>query len=702
MAGAGGSSIVEASLRLGVCQSVGPGLAPVLTPLPAPWRCASALLISLLALRYIPWRVGSTLNLDSPLAAGLSVMLLAAELMILSHGLLQIWLSGLGGSDGRQEIEAAAARLAQQRSACPERLPSVAVLVPSYGDPPELIARCLRGCLALDHPRLEVWLLDDSGRPELRHLCRELGVIYLARGERRHAKAGNLNHALRHVRAELIAVFDADVVPLTTFLSRTVGLFADPSVAFVQTPQTYMGADPLMRNLRLEPWLMADEESFYRWIEPTRQRLGAVVCAGTSFVMRHQALLAVGGFETATTSEDLATGIRLVAAGYRGLYVAEKLSAGLAPLTLAAMAVQRCRWASGTLQILRTSANPLTIPGLNPLQRLAFLEGILHWLLVFPFLLLALAPMLLGLVNLAPLRVEAGALLTIALPFYGSQLVLIRWLSDHSRSALMPELYRWVLAVPLATTVWAVLRGEPTQFRVTPKEGGIARGVGAQGQLLWPLLVALALQLAAGLQLGRQLVAHGWGALPLSPGSTSLLVVGLAWALLNGLLLLVAIRSCWDRPREDSLPWLAPQLSGWLAAHQGDGEAPMRVCAISEAGCELLVPGGERGRNASLKGVGPWQLRLDHPLLAGDGWPVQLVCLSRRRTRGRGLRVGLRWGALSAAQRERLEAYLYRRPDLWPTRRAPWDPLALAMVGRRLLQRIEPEGWFCRSLLPIR
>lgn len=679
----------------------------MLTPLPATWRCAAALLISLLALRYIPWRVGSTLNLDSPLAAGLSVLLLAAELMILGHGLLQVWLSGLGGSDGRREIEAAAARLAQERLACPERLPSVAVLVPSYGEPPDLIARCLRGCLALDHPRLEVWLLDDSGRDELRTLCRQMGVMYLARGERRHAKAGNLNHALRHVRAELIAVFDADVVPLTTFLSRTVGLFADPSVAFVQTPQTYMGADPLMRNLRLEPWLMADEESFYRWIEPTRQRLGAVVCAGTSFVMRHQALLAVGGFETATTSEDLATGIRLVAAGYRGLYVAEKLSAGLAPLTLAAMAVQRCRWASGTLQILRTSANPLTIPGLNPLQRLAFLEGILHWLLVFPFLFLALAPLLLGLVSLAPLRVEAGDLLTIALPFYLSQVLSIRWLSDHSRSAFMPELYRWVLAVPLATTVWAVLRGEPTQFRVTPKEGGIARGVGAQGQLLRPLLVALAVQLVAGFQLGRQLVARGWGALPLAPGSTSLLVVGLAWALLNGLLLLVAIRSCWDRPREDALPWLAPQLAGWLAADQtdgaqGEGDSPMRVSAISEAGCELLLPGREAGRNASLKGVGPWLLRLDHPLLAGDAWPVQLVCLAQRRTWGRGLRVGLRWGALTAAQRERLEAYLYRRPDLWPTRRAPWDPLALTMVGIRLLQRIEPEGWFRRSVLPIR
>jgi cellulose synthase (UDP-forming) len=94
----------------------------------------------------------------------------------------------------------------------------VDVLVPSYGEPAVLIERCLQACLDLDHPHTNVWLLDDSGRPELERLCEELGVRYLARQERRHAKAGNLNHALPHGTGELIAVFDADVMPLRNFL----------------------------------------------------------------------------------------------------------------------------------------------------------------------------------------------------------------------------------------------------------------------------------------------------------------------------------------------------------------------------------------------------------------------------------------------------------------------------------------------------
>ena len=203
-----------------------------------PWRGAAAVLISALLLRYLPWRLGGTLNLHTPQAAVLSVALLLAELMLLGHGLLQVWLNALGASDGRAEIEAAAERLAALRLASPDQLPAVAVLVPTRGEPVELVTRALRGALALDYPRFEVWLLDDDARSELRDLSQRLGCRYLARAERRHAKAGNLNHALPHLDADLIAVFDSDVVPLTTFLSRTVGLFADPSVGFVQSPQT--------------------------------------------------------------------------------------------------------------------------------------------------------------------------------------------------------------------------------------------------------------------------------------------------------------------------------------------------------------------------------------------------------------------------------------------------------------------------------
>ena len=198
-----------------------------------------------LALHYLSWRIGSSLNLSSTAATALSLAMLAAELLLLASAFLQLLFSALPGPDGQAEIQAAAAALAADRRRDPGSLPKVAVLVPSCGEPLEVVERSLRGCLDLDYPNFEVWLLDDGARVELEQLGAQLGCRYLARPHRLHAKAGNLNHALPHLQAELLAVFDADVVPSRSFLNRTVGLFRDPHVGFVQTPQTYMNADPV-------------------------------------------------------------------------------------------------------------------------------------------------------------------------------------------------------------------------------------------------------------------------------------------------------------------------------------------------------------------------------------------------------------------------------------------------------------------------
>lgn len=635
-----------------------------------PW---AVLLLAVLAARYLHWRFTATLNLDTPLAATLSVVLLAAELWLLAHGFLQLLFSLAPERPGPSTQIALA-------TAAGDEPPWVDVLVPSYGEPLAVVERCLRGCRAIAYPRSAVWLLDDSGRPELADLARRLGCRYRSREVRAHAKAGNLNHVLPELEGELLAVFDADVVPLPEFLQRTVHLFVNSRVGLVQTPQTYMNADPVIRNLGLERWLLPDEESFYRWIEPVRQRLGAVVCAGTSFVVRRRALLAVGGFETGTPSEDLATGIRITAAGWQCLFVPEKLSAGLAPLTLAALARQRCRWASGTLQTLRTGANPLRIPGLTPLQRLAFLEGILHWLNVFPQLVLLLMPLSLGVLGVAPLRVSGDGLLSRALPLLLAQLLLARWLSGHSRTALMPELYRWVVLVPLSWAVFTTLLGRPQPFHVTPKALASGRSSGPEPRLVLPLVGLLSLQLVALLNLVPLL--RGTAPLRLAPVSAGTLALGVTWALLNTLLLLAALRCCRDRPRATATPWLGWSESVWI-----NGQ-PALLSAISEEGLELRL------RDAAVAAGWPPARPLELRWAPGGSWPLTLEAQA-------GPRLGCGWGPLSETQRLQLQQRLYQRSGQWPTRRAPAEPLALAATLIRLWRPMSPETWFQRSVLPV-
>ncbi|MBE9153428.1 glycosyltransferase [Cyanobium sp. LEGE 06113] len=650
-----------------------------------PWAVA---LLALLAGRYWWWRLTSTLVLDDWLSTSMSVLVLLAETWLLAHSFLQLAFSLAPDPRIAPRAERAAARVQRRlepAGSVSVPLPWVDVLIPTFGEPLELVERCLRGCLALTYPRAEVWLLDDAARPELQELCRRLGCRYSSRAGREHAKAGNLNHVLPLLQGELIAVFDADVVPLNTFLLRSVGLFDEPRVALVQSPQTYMSADPVIRNLRLERWLMPDEESFYRWIEPVRQGVGAVVCAGTSFLVRRSALLAVGGFDTGTSSEDLATGIRLTAAGGECVYLPEKLSAGLAPFTASALVRQRCRWASGTLQTLRTGASPLRIAGLTPLQRLAFLEGILHWFNALPQLLLALMPLMIGVLGVLPLQITAAGLLRYALPFFGAQLLLARWFSNQARTGLLPELYRWIVLIPLVATIcrWALQR--PLRFQVTPKALAIAGRQAADPRLWLPLLVLLLLQLLALLNL------FGWAQDPtgpaLAPVTPASLALGVSWSLINALLLLLALRCCWDRPRRSALPWFAVREPACL-----DGQ-PVLLRAISEEGVELaLAPAARQAGQVALPLAGPASLL---QLTWGqECWPLQLAAC-------RGHRLGALWSGLSPRQQRTLQQRLYRQSGLWPHRRAPFEPLALLAVLGRLLSPIPPDDWFRRSLVPI-
>ena len=132
-------------------------------------------------------------------------------------------------------------------------LPLVDVFVPSYNEDMDLLSDTLAAALGMHYPNKRVYLLDDGRRPEARALAAQLGCYYLTRDDNRGAKAGNVNAALPRTEGELIAFFDADHVPVRTFLSKTVGFFLeDPKVSLVQTPHYFYNADHFERNLHLD------------------------------------------------------------------------------------------------------------------------------------------------------------------------------------------------------------------------------------------------------------------------------------------------------------------------------------------------------------------------------------------------------------------------------------------------------------------
>jgi cellulose synthase (UDP-forming) len=242
---------------------------------------------------------------------------------------------------------------------------SVDVYVTACGEPEELVERSLKAACAM-RGKHRTYLLDDGANPHLAALAESLGAGYLTRPDRLNAKAGNLNAALARTTGDIIAIFDIDHVPTPDFLERSLGHFASPEIGFVQVMLTFA-------NVR-ESWVAdAAIETSLEFYNPTSlgsYGVGGATLMGSNALIRREALNSIGGYQPGL-AEDLATSIKLHAAGWKSAYVAEPLAPGLAPPTFAAWFVQQLKWARGVFELL-VSSYPRLFHRLTWGQRLSY------------------------------------------------------------------------------------------------------------------------------------------------------------------------------------------------------------------------------------------------------------------------------------------------------------------------------------------
>lgn len=659
------------------------------------WLVVSLLLV--LTGRYVLWRF-TTLNLTNSLNAGFSMTLLAMELLMLVGSIIQLVLL-LRVRDRRSQADHYA-----QEVASGQYQPSVDIMVPTYNEDAFILRRTLIGAQAIDYPNKRVYLLDDTRRPEIRDLATELGCDYLTRPDNRHAKAGNLNHALGQTSGELIVVLDADFVPTRNFLSRTVGFFQNERIGLVQTPQSFYNPDPIASNLGLENVLTPEEEVFYRQIQPMRDGVGSVICAGTSFVVRRQALNQIGGFFTESLSEDYFTGIRIAASGYQVVYLDEKLSAGLAAENISAHATQRIRWAQGTLQAFFVSANPLTIRGLNLVQRLGHFEGLLHWFTSIPRIIFLVMPLVYSFVNVIPIRTTLPELLYFFLPYYLVQLTVFSWLNYRSRSALLSDIYTLVLVFPLALTlVRSLLKPFGRGFKVTPKGLGSDRFT-FNWPLAWPLLGLFGLTaISLWRNLGMCMVKGNWATTVTPEVATQIKGIGLGWiwSLYNLMLIGIALLILLDVPRPDPYPWLdlrrVVRLRFWngeVGAEASSGpsasspEVPIRwgvTTALSEVGAEVALTQGDLPVFVTDQALAAGQSVAVDVEIAEAALPIRAT-VTQVGHDGEFPLLRLAFEPLTLAQQRPLVEMLFCRPGQWKRRRTPSELESLALLFKVLLK----------------
>jgi cellulose synthase (UDP-forming) len=453
-------------------------------PPPEPWPRkllirGTALVALAVTAAYLLWRATSTVNLEFWWVA---VPMLAVEI---HNGLgLLLYTIALWSVDPEPPA-----------NPTPSRRWRVAVLIPTYNEPPEVLLPTIAASVALQ-PEHETWVLDDGRRPEIRALAERLGARYLTRPDNQHAKAGNLNHALRVVEADIVAILDADHVPTARFLTATLPYFDDPKVAFVQTPQDFYNLDSFEHQRRWNGQIFNEEAVFYRVIAPAKNRWSAPFWCGTCALVRVEALRSVGGVATESVTEDIHTTIRMYRAGWSGRYHNEVLARGLAPEDAEAYMVQRNRWALGAMQVLRLE-NPLFRPGLTVAQRIAFATTLFGWFDSWRALAYVVLPLVVVATGAVPIAAPGEIFGPFFLATLGSQFVALRLLARGHYPPILSILFEVLRMPAVLPATLAVFRPQASRrFSVTPK--GRRERTGGRGPVP-PLLSVLAAASSLGL-----------------------------------------------------------------------------------------------------------------------------------------------------------------------------------------------------------
>lgn len=639
-----------------------------------PGRYPTLLLIVMslvVSCRYLWWRYTATLNWDSALDVSFGLLLVLAEtyswiVLVLAY-VQSIW-----------PLDRKPISLPPD----PADWPTVDVFIATYNEDLSVVRPTVYAALGLDWPRdkLRVYVLDDGRRPEFAEFAREAGVNYLVRPDNRHAKSGNLNHAMTKTQGELIAVFDCDHIPSRSFLQLTVGwLVKDRKLALVQTPHHFYSPDPFERNLgdfRKKP---NENILFYGLLQDGNDMWDATFFCGSCAVLRRSALESIGGFATETVTEDAHTSLRMHRKGYTSAYIRIPQAAGLATESLSAHIGQRMRWARGLTQIFRLD-NPLTGPGLSLFQRLCYANSMLHFLAGLPRLVFLLAPLAYLFLHAYIIYAPAIAILLYVLPHLAHASLTTAHIQGKYRQTFWGEVYEtvlaWYIAWPTTVALFNPLKGK---FNVTAK-GGLIEKDFYDWRISFPYLVLVLLNLA-GLGAGLWRLSHGPAA------ETGTIIVSMLWLVYNLIILgaAVAVASEVRQVRHaHRVPVALPASLRLASGHM----YPCKLTDYSENGVALETP------SADLVALGQ---RVTLFLRRG----AREIAFAGTITRNRENQAGVVLDPMSVRQQVDFVQCTFARADMWASAQSSfkpegplkgmWDVTEMAFRGYRQLAEHAPR-----------
>lgn len=407
-----------------------------------------------LALRYLHWRATNTLNFYESLGPAISIVLWCAELYSFSTVLLLLLQVGTRPPPTRKLV-------------LPDPLPSVDIFVPIYSESLEILDKTLTAACAIRYPNKRIYVCDDSHRESVQALAEEHGATYI-RGPKKHAKAGNLNNAMKLTSGELLVVFDTDHLPVDAFLEETVPCFSDLQVGFIQTPHHFYNQDIFQRALRTSNAIANEQDMFNHAIQGGRDSWGGAFFVGSGAVFRRKAMDEVGGFQLMSITEDIHTSQHLHAKGWKSMFVNKDLAVGLSAENFSGYLVQRRRWMQGCLQIFFKD-NPLLLRGLSLRQRLGYFASLYYFFFPLARVVFWATPLYFLLFHLHPLFADVAVLMAYLVPYLVVLPLINRALLPGWPRLFWGSLYEMAVSFSLVGAMLELLLPKGLGFKVTPK-----------------------------------------------------------------------------------------------------------------------------------------------------------------------------------------------------------------------------------------
>lgn len=504
--------------------------------------CYLAILMSIV---YLLWRIMYTI--PSPkefriIDFSFAMLLLMAELLGIISGIGM--LIGLG-RDYNPEFP--------DTSIIPkEWYPNIDVFIATHNESVDLLFKTVNGCNNMDYPdksKVHIYICDDTNRPEVEKLAKEMGIGYFGLKENKAAKAGNLNNAIYKTSSPLIVTFDSDMIPKHTFLMRTVPYFFLPKlmknkegkweirkdanknlkIGFIQTPQNFYNADLFQYNLYLENYVPNEQNYFFREVNIMRNKNNTPIYAGSNTVISREALKAIGGVCEGLITEDFATGALIQSKGYTCYGVRDAQANGLSPDDLKSLVKQRERWSRGVIQTFR-KLHLWFLRGLTFPQKFSYFMCMLYWYTPLARLMYILSPILFLLFDIVVVNCTIKEVVLGWLPYYLIFITAVKLASTGIRTTKLSNLYDTIMCPYLIIPVLLETLGiKQKKFLVTKKDKKIIDSNNKR-YIVFPLIMFI-LNLLGLLKAG--LITY--------ESKSYIYLVGIIWAIVNGYHLIMAI-----------------------------------------------------------------------------------------------------------------------------------------------------------------